>query len=96
MIPTFRKYFLHSLALNITLQVVELLLCPRPWFCSLSFGCENLGVEESGFVENRVRDLLGDVSKYVVVENDNGTISVSLRISPALPLTTIPETNREE
>lgn len=96
MIPTFRKYFLHSLALNITLPVVETLLCPRPWFSTLSFGCENLGVEESDFVANRVRELLGEYAKYLVVENDSGTICVSLRITLGLPLTTILETNTEE
>lgn len=96
MIPIFRKYFLHKLALNAVLAVVDSLLGPTPLFCSLSFGLENLGVEELRFVEDTIKNLLADFSKYVVVASDGPTISVSLRITPGLPLTTIPETSTEE
>ena len=84
MIPTFRKYFLHKLALNVVLAVVDGLLGPSPMFCGLSFGLENLGVEELHFVEYTVKGLLSDFLGYVVVESDGPTISVSLRITPDL------------
>jgi hypothetical protein len=84
MIPTFRKYFLHKLALNVVLAVVDGLLGPLPMFCSLSFGLENLGVEELRFVEHTVKGLLSDFLGYVVVESDGTTISVGLVVTPDL------------
>jgi hypothetical protein len=84
MIPPFRKYFLHSLALNIALQVVETLLCPRPWFSSLSFGIETLSVEESDFLVQQEKALLADFLGYLLVSSDSGTISVGLTVSPDL------------
>jgi len=90
MISIFRKYFLHSLALNIALQVVETLLCPRPWFSSLSFGLETLTVEESDFLVQQEKALLSDFLGSLVVSSDSGTISVSLAVFPDLIREKIP------
>lgn len=84
MIPVFRKYFLHKVALNVVLCVVETLLGPQPLSCGLSFSFENLGVEESDFVEGTIKALLEEFSKYVAVVRDGSEISINLKIVPAL------------
>jgi hypothetical protein len=84
MIPVFRKYWLHKLALNVVLAVVDTLLGPQPLSCGVSYDFSNLGVEETRFLEDTIKGLLSDFLEYVGVESDGPTISVSLRIPPDL------------